>query len=34
MLAGAVMAISGLAGSCLLYGLLGINTRKQNPQVN
>ncbi|MDJ0633785.1 MAG: DUF2892 domain-containing protein [Xenococcaceae cyanobacterium MO_188.B29] len=29
---GAVMAISGLAGSCLLYGLLGINTRKQNPQ--
>jgi hypothetical protein len=28
----AVLAISALAGSCLLYGLLGINTRKQNPQ--
>ena len=34
ILAGAVMAISSLAGSCLLYGLLGINTRKQNPQGN
>ncbi len=31
---GAVMAISGLAGSCMLYGLFGINTRKQNPQSN
>ncbi|MDJ0649759.1 MAG: DUF2892 domain-containing protein [Xenococcaceae cyanobacterium MO_188.B19] len=29
---GAVIAISSLAGSCMLYGLLGINTRKQNPQ--
>ncbi len=31
---GAVMAISSLAGSCLLYGLFGINTRQQNPQGN
>ena len=31
---GAVMAISGLAGSCMLYGLFGINTRKQTPQSN
>ncbi|ELS00416.1 Protein of unknown function (DUF2892) [Xenococcus sp. PCC 7305] len=31
---GVVMAISALAGSCLLYGLFGINTRKQNPQGN
>ena len=31
-IAGAVLTISALAGSCLLYGLLGINTRKQNPQ--
>ena len=29
---GAVMAISGLVGSCLLYGLFGINTRQQNTQ--
>ncbi|VEP13071.1 conserved hypothetical protein [Hyella patelloides LEGE 07179] len=28
----AVLAISALAGSCLLYGLFGINTR--NPQQN
>jgi Protein of unknown function (DUF2892) len=28
-LVGAVLALSGLAGSCFLYGLLGINTRKQ-----
>jgi hypothetical protein len=27
-----VLAISALIGSCLLYGLLGINTR--NPQQN
>ncbi|GAB4237415.1 MAG: hypothetical protein Kow0049_23160 [Stanieria sp.] len=26
---GAVLGISGLAGSCLLYGLFGINTRRQ-----
>lgn len=26
-IAAAVLAISGLAGSCLLYGLFGINTR-------
>lgn len=26
---GAVLALSALAGSCFLYGLLGINTRKQ-----
>ncbi|MGB5636284.1 MAG: YgaP-like transmembrane domain [Waterburya sp.] len=31
-MAGAVLAISALAGSCMLYGLLGINTRK--PQQN
>lgn len=31
-IAAAVLAISGLAGSCLLYGLFGINTR--NPQEN
>jgi hypothetical protein len=31
-IAAAVLAISGLAGSCLLYGLFGINTR--NPQQN
>lgn len=31
-IAGAVMAISALAGSCMLYGLFGINTR--NPQQN
>lgn len=30
-IAGAVMAITGLAGSCLLYSLFGIDTRK-NPQ--
>lgn len=27
-IAAAVLAISALAGSCMLYGLLGINTRK------
>ena len=32
VIAGTVMAISALAGSCMLYGLLGINTRQQNPQ--
>lgn len=31
-IAAAVLAISALAGSCLLYGLFGINTR--NPQPN
>lgn len=31
-IAAAVLAISALAGSCMLYGLLGINTR--NPQEN
>jgi hypothetical protein len=31
-IAGAVMAISALAGSCMLYGLFGINTR--NSQQN
>ncbi|MBE9044011.1 DUF2892 domain-containing protein [Pleurocapsales cyanobacterium LEGE 10410] len=31
-IAGAVMAISALAASCMLYGLFGINTR--NPQQN
>ncbi|GAB4531911.1 MAG: hypothetical protein Tsb0014_15810 [Pleurocapsa sp.] len=31
-IAAAVLAISALAGSCLLYGLFGINTRK--PQQN
>lgn len=31
-IAGAVLAISALAGSCMLYGLFGINTR--NPQQN
>ena len=31
-IAAAVMAISALAGSCMLYGLFGINTR--NPQQN
>ncbi len=31
-IAAAVLAISALAGSCMLYGLLGINTRK--PQQN
>jgi hypothetical protein len=31
-IAAAVLAISALAGSCLLYGLFGINTR--NPQQN
>ena len=31
---GAVMAISGLAGSCILYGLFGISTRQQNLQNN
>ena len=31
---GAVMAISGLAGSCMLYGLFGISTRQQNLQNN
>lgn len=28
-IAAAILAISALAGSCMLYGLLGINTRKQ-----
>ncbi len=31
-IAGTVLAISALAGSCMLYGLFGINTR--NPQQN
>ncbi|MDY7013919.1 MAG: DUF2892 domain-containing protein [Cyanobacteriota bacterium] len=31
-IAGTVLALSGLAGSCLLYGLLGIDTRKQQSQ--
>jgi uncharacterized membrane protein YgdD (TMEM256/DUF423 family) len=31
-IAAVVLAISALAGSCLLYGLFGINTR--NPQQN
>ncbi|MGK7952582.1 MAG: DUF2892 domain-containing protein [Xenococcaceae cyanobacterium] len=31
-IAAAVLAISALAGSCMLYGLFGINTRK--PQQN
>lgn len=31
-IAAAVLAMTALAGSCLLYGLFGINTRKQNPQ--
>jgi uncharacterized membrane protein YgdD (TMEM256/DUF423 family) len=31
-IAGVVLAITALAGSCMLYGLLGINTRK--PQQN
>ena len=31
-IAAAVLAISALASSCLLYGLFGINTRK--PQQN
>ncbi len=30
----AVSALTALAGSCMLYGLLGINTRKENPQQN
>ncbi|MBE9116039.1 DUF2892 domain-containing protein [Lusitaniella coriacea LEGE 07157] len=29
-----VLAISAVAGSCLLYGLFGINTRKQNTHQN
>lgn len=29
---GAVAALTGLAGSCALYGLLGINTRKSDQQ--
>jgi hypothetical protein len=29
-----VLAVTALASSCLFYGLLGINTRKQNPQQN
>ena len=28
-IAAAILAISALAGSCMLYGLLDINTRKQ-----
>jgi hypothetical protein len=32
--AATVLAVTALASSCLLYGLLGINTRKQNPQQN
>ena len=28
-IAAAVLAISALAGSCMLYGLLGINTHKR-----
>ncbi len=31
-IAGAVLAITALAGSCMLYGLFGINSR--NPQEN
>lgn len=31
-IAGGVLAISALVGSCMLYGLFGINTR--NPQQN
>ncbi len=31
-IAAAVLAISALVGSCMLYGLFGINTR--NPQQN
>ena len=31
-IAGAVLAITALVGSCMLYGLFGINTR--NPQQN
>ena len=31
-IAAAILAISALAGSCILYGLFGINTR--NPQEN
>ena len=31
-IAAVVLGISALAGSCMLYGLLGINTRK--PQQN
>lgn len=31
-IAAVVLAITALAGSCMLYGLLGINTRK--PQQN
>lgn len=31
-IAAVVLAISALAGSCMLYGLFGINTRK--PQQN
>lgn len=31
-IAAVVLVMTALAGSCLLYGLFGINTRKQNPQ--
>ena len=31
-IAGAVIVISSLVVSCMLYSLLGINTRKQNTQ--
>jgi hypothetical protein len=31
-IAATVLAVSAIAGSCLLYGLFGINTR--NPQQN
>jgi hypothetical protein len=29
---GAVAALTGLAGSCALYGVLGLNTRKSDQQ--
>ena len=32
IIAAAVLAMSALVGSCMLYGLFGINTR--NPQQN
>ena len=30
-IAGSILAITSLAGSCMLYGLLGIDTRQQKP---
>jgi hypothetical protein len=31
MIVAAVLTLSSIVGSCFLYGLLGINTRSQNP---